>query len=77
MKPDFSSRFSFQEGENDFAVVLADFDRDGIEYNDLTSSNPTKIGFQYPREAIAHAFQSADCVTYRPDPRGAAEAMIV
>lgn len=74
MKPDFSSRFSFQEGENDFAVVLADFDRDGIEYNDLTSSNPTKIGFQYPREAIAHAFQSADCVTYRPDPRGTAEA---
>ncbi|TGK35912.1 pyridoxal phosphate-dependent aminotransferase [Leptospira gomenensis] len=74
MKPDFSSRFSFQEGENEFAAVLSDFDRNGVKYFDLTASNPTEMGFQYPREAISHAFQSADCIAYRPDPRGVLEA---
>ncbi|XDD50119.1 pyridoxal phosphate-dependent aminotransferase [Leptospira sp. WS92.C1] len=70
----FSSRFSFQEGKNEFAVVLSEFKTKKIEYNDLTSSNPTLGGFQYPGEAIRHSFQSSDLISYNPDPQGNLEA---
>lgn len=70
----FSSRFSFQDGENEFAAVLSEYKKNGIQYHDLTSSNPTQTAFQYPVEAIRHSFETADLITYNPDPRGNIEA---
>ncbi|WP_061249666.1 pyridoxal phosphate-dependent aminotransferase [Leptospira alstonii] len=70
----FSSRFSFQEGENEFAEILSEYKKNQIRYFDLTVSNPTQAGFQYPAEAIRHGFGTADLITYHPDPRGNFEA---
>ncbi|RHX87911.1 pyridoxal phosphate-dependent aminotransferase [Leptospira stimsonii] len=66
----FSSRFSFQGGENEFAEILSDYKRQNVAYIDLTASNPTQAGFQYPSEAIRHSFQTADLISYLPDPQG-------
>ncbi|TGK11266.1 pyridoxal phosphate-dependent aminotransferase [Leptospira stimsonii] len=66
----FSSRFFFQEGENEFAEILSDYKRQNVAYIDLTASNPTQAGFQYPSEAIRHSFQTADLISYLPDPQG-------
>ncbi|MDI7196103.1 pyridoxal phosphate-dependent aminotransferase [Leptospira santarosai] len=70
----FSSRFSFQEGENEFAAILSEYKKNRISYSDLTVSNPTQASFQYPVEAIRHSFGSADLITYHPDPRGNLDA---
>ncbi|EMY76802.1 aminotransferase, class I/II [Leptospira weilii serovar Ranarum str. ICFT] len=70
----FSSRFSFQEGENEFAKILSEYKKNRIPYYDLTISNPTQAGFQYPVEAIRHGFGTADLITYHPNPRGNLEA---
>ncbi|MBF3349147.1 pyridoxal phosphate-dependent aminotransferase [Leptospira borgpetersenii serovar Balcanica] len=70
----FSSRFSFQEGENEFVAILSEYKKNQIFYSDLTVSNPTQVGFQYPVEAIRHSFGNTDLITYHPDPRGNLEA---
>ncbi|MBM9498770.1 pyridoxal phosphate-dependent aminotransferase [Leptospira sp. 201903071] len=70
----FSSRFSFQDGENEFAEILSEYKKKNIAYIDLTTSNPTKAGFQYPSEAIRHSFQTSDLITYNPDPQGSEKA---
>lgn len=74
MKESFSSRFSFQEGENEFVAILSEYKKNKILYSDLTVANPTQVGLQYPVEAIRHSFGSADLITYHPDPRGNIEA---
>jgi alanine-synthesizing transaminase len=66
----FSNRFSFQDGENEFAEILSEYKSQNVFYIDLTTSNPTQAGFQYPSEAIRHSFQTADLITYLPDPQG-------
>ncbi|PJZ54432.1 pyridoxal phosphate-dependent aminotransferase [Leptospira adleri] len=66
----FSSRFSFQDGENEFSRILSEYKKKKISYIDLTLSNPTQAGFQYPFEAIRHSFQTNDLITYIPDPQG-------
>lgn len=70
----FSSRFSFQEGENEFSKILFEYKKNRIYYTDLTVSNPTQADFQYPTEAIRHSFVTSDLITYHPDPRGNLEA---
>ena len=37
---------------------------------DLTSANPTEVGIEYPREALAAALAAGAAEPYRPDPRG-------
>lgn len=66
----FSSRFSFQDGENEFSTILSEYKKNKISYIDLTVSNPTQAGFQYPSEAIRHSFHTNDLITYIPDPQG-------
>ncbi|TGM53534.1 pyridoxal phosphate-dependent aminotransferase [Leptospira adleri] len=70
----FSSRFSFQDGENEFSRILSEYKKKKISYIDLTLSNPTQAGFQYPSEAIRHSFQTNDLITYIPDPQGNEQA---
>ncbi|AOP35667.1 aminotransferase [Leptospira tipperaryensis] len=70
----FSARFSFQDGENEFGEILSDLKKKKIPYIDLTTSNPTQAGFQYPEEAIRHSFHTSDLITYSPDPQGNLEA---
>ncbi|EMO25823.1 aminotransferase, class I/II [Leptospira interrogans serovar Bataviae str. HAI135] len=70
----FSSRFSFQEGENDFSKILFEYKKNRIYYFDLTISNPTQADFQYPTEAIRHSFATSDLIMYHPDPQGNLEA---
>lgn len=70
----FSARFSFQDGQNEFAEVLSEYKKNRIHYYDLTASNPTQAGFQYPSEAIRHSFATSDPITYNPDPQGNIEA---
>ncbi|EMM93694.1 hypothetical protein LEP1GSC158_4856 [Leptospira interrogans serovar Zanoni str. LT2156] len=66
----FSSRFSFQEGENEFSKILSEYKKNQIYYFDLTLSNPTQADFQYPTEAIRHSFATSDLITYHPNPQG-------
>ncbi|EKP03673.1 aminotransferase, class I/II [Leptospira kirschneri str. 2008720114] len=66
----FSSRFSFQEGENEFSEILSEYKKNRIYYSDLTVSNPTQTDFQYPTEAIRHSFATSDLITYHPNPQG-------
>ena len=37
---------------------------------DLTESNPTKVGLDYPLDELAAAFAAAARASYEPDPRG-------
>jgi hypothetical protein len=47
---------------------------EGRELLDLTVSNPTRCGFEYPEAAIRAALSSPGVLTYDPDPQGSCEA---
>ena len=42
----------------------------GLEVLDLTESNPTRCGLEYPREAILAALADPRALSYAPDPLG-------
>ena len=54
--------------------------RSGAELFDLTESNPTRVGLEYPGEELAEAMARGARAPYEPDPRGlrsAREALAV
>ncbi len=65
----FSARTNWLLEQNELAKACAMRKRAGLPILDLTESNPTECGFNYPESVLA-AFQNREMLTYRPDPRG-------
>jgi hypothetical protein len=69
----FSSRFHWDFRTNRLTQALEAVRRDGARILDLTESNPTRAGFEYPPE-IVRAFDDPRMLVYEPSPAGALEA---
>lgn len=62
----FSRRLSWTQEVNELSKLLAD-KRPRL---DLTESNPTRAGFEYPSAEILAALANPRAMTYEPSPRG-------
>ncbi len=65
----FANRFHWDLKPNRLAELLAKKNREGVALLDLTQSNPTHAGIQYPFDVV-QAFQDSAMLTYEPSPRG-------
>jgi alanine-synthesizing transaminase len=70
----FSSRLDWAAGPNPLARLLHDKRSAGAEILDLTESNPTAAGFDYPAELVLAALQDPRAMRYQPAPAGIIEA---
>jgi aspartate/methionine/tyrosine aminotransferase len=70
IKPMFSSRFKWNLESNQLALLTDEKRRVGARILDLTESNPTRVGFDYPAEEILGALAQARAMIYEPTPRG-------
>ena len=68
----FSSRIHWDFRTNRLTQALEAMRRDGARILDLTESNPTRAGLEYPPE-IVRAFDDPRMLVYEPSPAGAAE----
>jgi aspartate/methionine/tyrosine aminotransferase len=69
----FSSRFRWDLRPNRITLLLEARRREGKEILDLTQSNPTHAGIEYPRE-IAAALSDPEILHYDPLPAGSPTA---
>src|SRR5271169_651691 len=69
----FSSRFHWDFRPNRITQAIEAKRREGARLLDLTQSNPTHAGLQYPPE-IQHAFEDERVLVYDPAPAGARPA---
>lgn len=65
----FSSRFKWDLRPNPLSVLLESKRTAGVPIFDLTESNPTRAGFEYP-PAIMDSLADAAAFRYEPSPRG-------
>ncbi len=70
----FSNRLRWDAATNPLAAVVAEKRCAGAEVLDLTLSNPTRAGFEYPNAEIVAALSRERLLTYDPQPRGLLEA---
>ncbi|HET8900764.1 MAG TPA: pyridoxal phosphate-dependent aminotransferase [Holophagaceae bacterium] len=70
----FSSRLPASTVPNALSAALARLREEGRAVLDLTVSNPTGCGFDYPGEAIREALGSASVLQYAADARGSLTA---
>jgi alanine-synthesizing transaminase len=66
----FSQRFKWDLEPNRFSRLIEEKNRAGARILDLTESNPTRAGFDYPAEEILGALAQAPAMLYEPAPRG-------
>jgi len=66
----FSSRFKWSLEVNRLTELLGEKRRAGAKLLDLTESNPTRAGFDYPAEQILSALAEPQAMIYEPAPRG-------
>jgi len=66
----FSNRFKWSLEPNRFARLIEEMKRAGARVLDLTESNPTRAGLDYPTEEILGALAQAPAMLYEPAPRG-------
>jgi len=66
----FSKRFKWSLESNQFARLIEEKKKSGARILDLTESNPTRAGFDYPVEEILGALARAPAMLYEPAPRG-------
>jgi aspartate/methionine/tyrosine aminotransferase len=66
----FSSRLSWDLRPNRLSELLEAKRRSGGGILDLTESNPTRAGFDYPAEEIAQALADPSSLLYEPSPAG-------
>jgi len=66
----FSSRLNWSAGANPLAKLLAQKRASGAAILDLTESNPTAAGFQYPQDRILAALADPRSLCYEPAPAG-------
>ncbi|HEY7388963.1 MAG TPA: pyridoxal phosphate-dependent aminotransferase [Bryobacteraceae bacterium] len=69
----FSSRFHWNLEPNRIARALEEKRRGGVRLLDLTESNPTRAGLDYPAEIVT-AFADRRMLQYDPAPAGLREA---
>lgn len=65
----FSHRLNWNVTANRLSDLIDRKRRDGREILDLTESNPTRAGFDYPREMLA-SLSDERALHYHPSPRG-------
>ena len=70
----FSKRLPWPAPRNRLALLLQEKRARGAPILDLTESNPTRVGLDYPTREIAAALAATGAAAYEPDPRGLAEA---
>jgi alanine-synthesizing transaminase len=66
----FSRRLPWPCPVNRLSRLLEEKRRGGVRILDLTESNPTGVGLDYPDEAIVSALATPGSAKYRPSPRG-------
>ena len=66
----FARRTNWEMAPNQISELLADLRGQGREIYDLTVSNPTRCGLQYPQDAILAALNHPDNLDYSPGARG-------
>jgi hypothetical protein len=66
----FSSRLNWSATANPLAKLLAHKRASGAAILDLTESNPTAAGFQYPHDRILAALADSRSLCYEPNPAG-------
>jgi alanine-synthesizing transaminase len=66
----FSRRFKWDLEPTRFARLIEEKKRAGARLLDLTESNPTRAGFDYPAEEILAALAKTPSMLYEPTPRG-------
>lgn len=66
----FSNRFKWNLETNRLAQLIEEKRRAGIRLLDLTESNPTRAGFEFPAEKILSALNNAEAMLYEPQPKG-------
>lgn len=69
----FSARTNWELEPNRLSRLVAERRRAGSPIIDLTESNPTRCGFDYPAEILG-ALASPDNLIYEPSPKGLPEA---
>ncbi|MBM3776968.1 MAG: pyridoxal phosphate-dependent aminotransferase [Acidimicrobiia bacterium] len=69
----YSRRLPAQDAQNAITHAVADFERRGVAYVDLTESNPTRCGLEYPDDLL-RPLGAAAGLTYAPEPFGLPEA---
>ncbi|HEU4400830.1 MAG TPA: pyridoxal phosphate-dependent aminotransferase, partial [Candidatus Polarisedimenticolia bacterium] len=69
-----SRRLPWSSPPNRLSVLLREKRRAGAPVLDLTESNPTRVGLEYPGEALAAALADPGLASYDPEPRGLEEA---
>lgn len=70
----FSNRLEWNLAPNRIGNLLKAKRSRGESIIDLTESNPTRVGLDYPGQAILSALAHPAATTYAPDPRGMAVA---
>ena len=73
MHPSFSSRVQGRIARNRLSEARARLAASGTPIIDLTASNPTQVGIEYPSD-LMHRLDSVDGLDYRPEPLGVASA---
>src|SRR5450631_243584 len=66
----FSSRLKWDSQPNPLSILLAEKRRKGAAILDLTESNPTRAGFDYPGGELLAALADPRALLYDPDPCG-------
>ncbi|MCI0699275.1 pyridoxal phosphate-dependent aminotransferase [candidate division KSB1 bacterium] len=66
----FSFRFKWKLQTNRLSLLLDEKRRQGIKIFDLTESNPTAAGLDYPAEEILQTLRQPAALRYEPHPRG-------
>jgi len=66
----FSSRLDWSLRPNRIATLVAEKRQAGCPVLDLTESNPTRSGLDYPQAEILAALADANALRYHPSPRG-------
>ena len=69
----FSVRTNWNTEESELARALRQRREAGLPVSDLTASNPTRCGFQYP-ESLLESLSDPRALDYDPDPRGSLPA---
>jgi hypothetical protein len=70
----FAARTNWPLDPNRLALLRAERKQRGLPILDLTESNPTRCGFEFPGPRILNALTDPRALTYEPDPRGLATA---
>jgi alanine-synthesizing transaminase len=68
----FSNRLDWEQPPNAFSRLLQEKRARGEALIDLTESNPTRVGLEYPAEIILAPPDPSQALLYAPDPRGLA-----